>query len=254
MKLHSKVVGEGKPLLVLHGLFGSGDNWATLASSFAREGYFVHLIDQRNHGRSPHDDVFDYEVMAADLQEYIHDHRINNPLLIGHSMGGKTIMRHAQLFAGVPEKIIVVDIAPRYYPPHHQVVIEALSSIDFSKAVSRKSVQASLELLIHDSATLQFLLKNLYWKDDEQLAWRFNLSAIASNILDIGTALPTEMVDIPTLFLRGENAGYLLPSDEELIQKQFTNASIKTIAKAGHWVHVDNPALFFSEALAFLKA
>ena len=235
MKLHCKTLGEGRPLLILHGLLGSGDNWAAIARALSAYGFAVTTIDQRNHGRSPHDASMDYRCMAEDLQELIVANSWENPVLLGHSMGGKTAMFHLQLFPGIAEKLIVADIAPRYYPPHHAAVFSALHAADLTVLTSRKAVEDALRSKLTEETVVQFLLKNLYWNEQEKLAWRFNLPVIESHIEDISAALPnTPVVHQPVLFLRGEHSGYIRASDIPVIRQLFPNAEVETVSGAGH--------------------
>ncbi|MDY0780868.1 alpha/beta fold hydrolase [Tenacibaculum sp. IB213877] len=252
--LHSKIIGEGKPLLILHGFFGMGDNWKSHANKFAEDGFEVHLIDQRNHGRSFHSDEFNYELLVEDLYNYIEHHQLEKVNLLGHSMGGKTVMLFAVEHPEFVEKLIVADIAPKEYPPHHQDIIKALNSVDFSVQNSRKLVDAKLAELISEVGVRQFLLKNTYWKDKDQLAFRFNLSSLTKNYPEVVKALPSFTVfEGKTLFLAGENSGYITKEDEPLISAHFPNAQIKTIANAGHWLHAENPKDFYKDVIGFLE-
>ncbi len=254
MKLHFKKSGEGKPLLILHGLFGLGDNWATLSKAFAQEGFCVYQIDQRNHGRSLHSFDFNYAFMANDLKLLMEDEKIETADIIGHSMGGKTAMFFAREYPKLVNKMIVADISPAYYPQHHHSVLSALHSMDLSQLKSRKEAEEILRNALNDEGTIQFLLKNLYWKTDTQLDWRFGLQEIEDNIEMVGEALPGEdVIDVPTLFLKGEKSGYIQEEQEELIRKRFSNVEIKTVPNAGHWIHAENPKAFLEMSLAFLK-
>ncbi|MGG6230201.1 alpha/beta fold hydrolase [Tenacibaculum sp. SDUM215027] len=252
--LHSKIIGEGKPLLILHGYFGMGDNWKSHANKFAEEGFEVHLIDQRNHGRSFHADAFDYELLVGDLYNYIQYHNLEKVDLLGHSMGGKTAMLFATEYSELVNKLIVADISPRTYPPHHHEILAALNSVDFSVQTSRKLVDEKLAELIPEKGIRQFLAKNVYRKTKDELAFRFNLKSLTENNSEVGVALPSFTVfEGKTLFLRGANSGYISKEDEPLIQAHFPKAEVKTIANAGHWLHAENPKDFYKEAITFLK-
>lgn len=252
--LYSKIEGIGTPLLIIHGFLGMGDNWKTLAGKFAQQGFEVHTLDLRNHGRSFHSDEFNYEVMAKDIDEYVNHHKFNDIMLLGHSMGGKAAMLFA---ADNPEKVsklIIADIGPKFYPEHHQDILAGLNAVDFSRQPSRSEVESVLDEYINDSGTKQFLLKSLFWKTPGQLAFRFNLEAFNKNIKEIGKELGEEKhFDKPVLFLRGEKSGYIKDEDFEGIKRHFPKAQIKTIAKAGHWLHAENPNDFIEESLSFLK-
>jgi pimeloyl-ACP methyl ester carboxylesterase len=252
--LHSRIVGEGKPLLILHGYFGMGDNWKTHANSLAKDGFQVHLIDQRNHGRSFHSDEFDYESMVTDLYNYIMHYQLEKVHLLGHSMGGKTVMLFAAEYAGLVDKLIVADISPRMYPPHHHDILKALNSVDFTIQNSRKLIDGKLSELISEVGIRQFLLKSVYRKTKDELAFRFNLKSLTENNNEVGEALPSFTVfEGDTLFLKGENSGYISVNEEPIIEAHFPNSTIKSIRKAGHWLHAENPVDFYTEVIAFIK-
>ena len=252
--LHSRIVGEGKPLLILHGYFGMGDNWKTHANSLAKDGFQVHLIDQRNHGRSFHSDEFDYESMVTDLYNYIKHYQLEKVHLLGHSMGGKTVMLFATEYAGLVDKLIVADISPRMYPPHHHDILKALNSVDFTIQNSRKLIDGKLSELISEVGIRQFLLKSVYRKTKDELAFRFNLKSLTENNNEVGEALPSFTVfEGDTLFLKGENSGYISVNEEPIIEAHFPNSTIKSIRKAGHWLHAENPVDFYAEVIAFIK-
>ncbi|HBK82959.1 MAG TPA: alpha/beta hydrolase [Flavobacterium sp.] len=252
--LHSKIEGTGKPFVILHGFLGMLDNWKSLGTQFAHLGYQVHLIDLRNHGKSFHSDEFSYEIMAQDVLHYCEYHKLEQIILLGHSMGGKTAMLFATNYPQIMDKLIIADIAPKFYPPHHQSILEGLNAVDFSKKPSRVNVEEILSKYITDFNTRQFLLKSLYWETPDQLAFRFNLHVFNQKIDEIGVALPGNNKFLkPTLFLRGANSNYILNSDIDIIKFHFTNAVISTIPNAGHWLHAENPKDFFSEVDSFLK-
>ncbi|PKH50501.1 alpha/beta hydrolase [Tenacibaculum sp. Bg11-29] len=252
--LHSRIVGEGKPLLILHGYFGMGDNWKTHANSLAKDGFEVHLIDQRNHGRSFHSDEFDYELMVADLYDYIIHYQLEKVHLLGHSMGGKTVMLFATEYAELVDKLIVADISPRMYPPHHHDILKALNSVDFTIQNSRKLIDGKLSELISEVGIRQFLLKSVYRKTKDELAFRFNLKSLTENNDEVGEALPSFTVfEGNTLFLKGENSGYISVNEEPIIEAHFPNSTIKLITNAGHWLHAENPVSFYTEVIAFIK-
>lgn len=253
MKLHSTIIGEGKPLLILHGFLGMSDNWKTLGNEFAEAGYEVHLIDQRNHGRSPHSDVFNYTELAKDVKEYIEDRDLKNVILIGHSMGGKTAMTTASLFPQLLEKLVVVDIAPKYYAPHHQEILKGLAAVDETTLNSRGEADEILADYVPEQAVRMFLLKNLFWKEKKKLGLRMNLSVLAREIEELGQALPDKYsYSGPTLFIKGERSNYITSEDKGLIEKHFSNASIVSIPNAGHWVHAENKDDFYEEVMRFI--
>lgn len=254
MELYANVLGEGKPFVILHGFLGMGDNWKTLGQQFSEVGYEVHLIDQRNHGRSFHHKEFNYEVMVADLKYYFDLHQLNNVILLGHSMGGKTAMLFAAEFPELVTKLIVADISPRFYPIHHDAILSGLSSLDFSIIKSRGEADKQLAKYVFDFGTRQFLLKNLYWKEKGQLALRMNLDILKEHVEEVGEALPMhKMFHGETLFLRGDKSEYIGHQDEIVIKNHFPKSKLVTIANAGHWLHAENPTAFYNEVLAFIN-
>ena len=250
--LHSTIIGSGSPLLILHGYFGMSDNWKTLGNKYA-ENFEVHLIDQRNHGRSFHSDAFDYELLVEDLHFYIEYHKLSKVTLLGHSMGGKVVMLFAVSYPDYVDKLIVADIAPKYYEPHHETILAGLNAVNFEIQYSRQAVEEMLSLYIKEPGVRQFLLKNVYWKEKGKLAFRFNLQSLTQNNSEVGEALPSfTSFEGPVLFLKGENSMYILKEDEPLIEAHFPNSEIVTIANAGHWLHAENPADFLKESQKFL--
>lgn len=254
MILHSRIEGNGQPFVILHGFLGMSDNWKTLGSQYAAMGYQVHLLDMRNHGKSFHSDEFSYEAMANDVKTYCEHYQLRNIVLLGHSMGGKTAMLLVTLHPELIEKLIIADIGPKFYPQHHQSILEGLNAVDFSKQPSRSEVEEILTNYISDFGTRQFLLKSLYWEAPGQLAFRFNLTVFNSKIEQIGKALPAEnKFEKPTLFLRGANSNYILDEDFETIHYHFPAVKIETISNAGHWLHAENPNDFYNKTIIFLK-
>lgn len=245
--LHSKIYGEDidkTPLLVMHGLFGMLDNWASFGRLFG-ETMPCHLVDLRNHGKSFHSDEMTLQDLAEDVVHYLHHHQIEKAHILGHSLGGKVAMQLAISHPHLVEKLIVVDIAPKAYPPHHQGVFEALQSVDFSQIQSRKEVEEVLSQKITEKSVVQFLMKNLYWETESRLNWRFNLKVLSEKYSDfVSNAVKFGEFEGETLFIRGEKSKYILPQDELLIRQQFPNSKIETIPNAGHWVQVENPVAF----------
>lgn len=244
-------MGEGQPLIILHGLFGMLDNWQTLGKKWA-EKYQVILVDQRNHGHSEHDKHFNYQVMMEDLEELTDDLFLDDINILGHSMGGKVAMKFAQTYPALVNKLIVADIGPKLYPVHHQQIIDGLFSIDFSAVSSRKEVEAQLKNYIPEPGTIQFFLKNLYWKEKGVLNWRFGLDEISSNINNVGEDLYAGNFDKDTLFIRGGNSNYILDEDNPAIKQSFPKSVIETIPNTGHWLHAENPEMFYQLVSAFL--
>jgi esterase len=252
--LFSKIEGQGKPLLILHGFLGMSDNWKTLATKYAEQGFQVHALDLRNHGKSFHSEDFNYEIMVQDVVDYCTFHHLTSVDVIGHSMGGKVVMLLATTYSELVNKLIVADIGPKFYPVHHQTILAALNAVDFSKKPSRAEVETLVSEYISDFGTRQFLLKNLYWEEPGQLAFRFNLKVFNEKINEIGKALPFEnKFEKETLFLRGDKSDYILDSDFETILHHFPKAEIETISNAGHWLHAENPESFFEKTVQFLN-
>ena len=254
MILYSKIEGNGMPLLILHGFLGMSDNWKSLGSQFATQEFQVHLLDLRNHGRSFQSKIFDYNVMAQDVKEYCDAKNLETISLLGHSMGGKVAMLFATKYPEKVSKLIIADIAPKFYPQHHQTILEGLLAIDFSEKPSRITVDSIISEYVSDFGTRQFLLKNLYWTAPDQLAFRFNLQNLVENIDEIGKALPKKNIfNNPTLFVRGGNSRYILDEDLPEIRFHFPNSELKTIPAAGHWLHAENPKLFYEIVVQFLS-
>lgn len=251
MKLHFKKIGTGHPLLIIHGLFGSSDNWGTLAKKFALNNT-VYLIDLRNHGRSPHSSLMNYELMADDLEELIINEKIIDPIILGHSMGGKAALEFAKKYPENIQKLIVADIGIKAYPMHHDVIIKGLQNVDLNKIKSRTEATKSLAVFVKEIGIQQFLLKNLYWIEKGQLAWRMNLSSIVENIHEILREIEIENSNIKTLFLRGELSNYIIEEDFSKILEVFSNCRIETIENAGHWLHAENPARFYQKVTEFI--
>jgi esterase len=257
MKLFYRKYGEGSTaIIILHGLFGQCDNWQTMAKAMAGNGREVYTVDQRNHGLSPHSDIFNYQVMGEDLDELVSDLGLSKVILIGHSMGGKTAMQFAATHPGKIKALIVADIAPKQYAPHHGQIIQALQAIDFNRIKTRREAEASISGKIEDAATCQFLLKNLYWETDTRLGWRFNLEAIAQNDNETGKEIAFPRIytnkDFPVLFMRGEKSSYVKDSDIPVIRSIFPDALFETVPSAGHWLHADNPKQFLEIVLNFI--
>lgn len=253
MLLHSNIIGEGKPFVILHGFLGMSDNWKTLGNHFA-EHFQVHLVDQRNHGRSFHDDNFYYEALAEDLKHYFDANNIKDAILLGHSMGGKTAMLFATQYPELVSKLIIADISPRFYPIHHDAILEGLNSLDLNVIKSRGQADKQLANYVSDSGTRQFLLKNLYWIEKGKLALRMNLDVLTENVSEVGEALPTHAkFEGDTLFLRGDKSEYIGNQDQAIIKNHFPEANIITISNAGHWLHAENPEDFYNAVTNFVN-
>jgi pimeloyl-ACP methyl ester carboxylesterase len=230
------------------------DNWKTLGAAYAENGFNVHLIDQRNHGKSFHSADFNYDILANDLKTYLSFHKINKTAIIGHSMGGKTAMQFACSFPEMIDKLIVADIAPKFYPPHHHEIITALRSIELKNKRSRNEVDEELKKHLSNVGVRQFLLKNLHWTKEKKLAFRFNLSVLGDKMEEVGDTInSTDRFSGPSLFLKGSKSEYVIESDIETIKKHFPKATVDTISNAGHWLHAENPKEFLKKSLDFLS-
>ncbi len=250
--LHSKILGSGQPFLILHGFLGMSDNWKTLGNIFAKD-YEVHLIDQRNHGRSFHNNEFSYAALTQDLKHYIDHYQLENCIILGHSMGGKTAMEFSLTYPRLIAKLIVADIAPKSYPAHHQYILKALSEVDFTTQFSRTEIQQTLSKYIPEPGVVQFLMKNVYRKDKNTFEYRFNLPVLVEKYNEViveGSAKTAFLK--PTLFLRGGNSNYITKEDDALILNTFLKAKIETVSNAGHWLHAENPQEFYKKVMAFL--
>lgn len=253
MILHSNVIGEGRPFVILHGFLGMSDNWKTLGRQFSEKEFQVHLVDQRNHGRSFWDEAFNYEILAEDLKHYCDTNNLKDIVLLGHSMGGKTAMLFATLYPELVSKLIVVDISPRFYPVHHDAILEGLSALDFSVIKSRGEADKVLSTYVSDFGTRQFLLKNLYWVEKGKLGLRINLDVLKQEVSEVGEPLPSYATfGKDTLFLRGDRSEYIGVEDEQIISSYFSKVNIVTISNAGHWLHAENPKDFFNAVGRFI--
>ena len=254
MSLHSNILGEGQPFIFLHGFLGMGDNWKSLGTKFSEEGYEVHLVDQRNHGRSFHSDEFNYEFMVDDLKTYCEKKQLKDFVLLGHSMGGKTAMLFAVEYPELVSKLIIADISPRYYPAHHDEILNGLSALDFNTLKSRGEADKQLSHYVSNYGIRQFLLKNLYWKEKGVLALRINLEVFKDHSDEVGEPLPMHAkFEKDTLFLRGDRSEYIALQDETLIRSHFPKSKVVTIANAGHWLHAENPDDFYDAVFTFLN-
>lgn len=253
MKLNFKKLGEGKPLVILHGLFGTLDNWITAGKILSENGYEVYLVDQRNHGKSPHSDEFNYEVMAEDLKEFLVDQHLSSAIIMGHSMGGKIAMLFSTKYPKMVEKLIVVDIAPKYYPPHHETIMKAFHSVKVETVTSRKEAEERMLPLIDNAGVRQFLLKNLD-RNGNNFQWKHNLPVIEKNINEIGQPLDEVQIFVgPAFFIGGAASDYIQRGDRQLILKHFPQAKIASIKGAGHWVHAEKPNEFMDVLFAMLN-
>lgn len=252
MKLHFRTLGDGEPLMIMHGVFGSSDNWQTLGKEFA-EKFKVYLIDLRNHGKSPHSDEFNYEVMAEDVVSLMKDEQIRNAHVLGHSMGGKVAMSLATRYPDKIKKLVIVDIAPKHYPPHHQEIFEGFRSVNLSSLKSRQEADEQMASVISNVGVRQFILKNLERNNDGTFSWKLNIDAIEKGAEEVGAGLEAEVhFSGDTLFIGGGKSDYILDEDHDMIRSFFPKAKILTIKGAGHWVHAEKPDELKEAVLGFL--
>lgn len=253
MNLAFEVVGKGDPLIILHGLLGSADNWRSMSRRLSAY-YKVFAVDLRNHGRSPHSDIFNYDVMVADLRAFMEQQALRRIVLLGHSMGGKVAMNFAIEHSEQVDRLVIVDIAPKRYEPAKRYMLEALRSLDLTRYKSFADVDAALAAEVSGESLRQFLLKNLIRDQNGRLRWKVNLEGIYGNYDKLSRGLaPERTFDKPTLFIRGGRSNYIEDDDTPLIRQIFPQADIETLPEAGHWVHVDSPEEFFQTVLNFLN-
>jgi pimeloyl-ACP methyl ester carboxylesterase len=252
MKLFFRANGKGQPIVILHGLFGSSDNWLTQAKLFS-ENYKVYTVDLRNHGQSPHHDEFTYKGMVEDLRAFFEEQKLSGVTLIGHSMGGKAAMNFALAHPEYISRLVVVDIAPRFYDLEHYVIADGLAAIPIEKITSRNEAEEILREYVSDSGTRQFLLKNLQRKSEGGFSWKINLPVIREQLANIGVDLQYEgNFEKPTLFIRGRNSSYVLDSDWTRIKQVFPLATLETM-DTGHWVQAEKPQEFVNLVTEWLK-
>ena len=253
MRLNYQVQGYGRPLVILHGFLGSSDNWRSMSRRLSSH-FTVYCLDLRNHGQSPHSDAMDYPIMAADLREFVEARSLAQVFLLGHSMGGKVAMQFAGQYPERVDKLVVVDIAPKAYPPTHQSLLAALRAVDLRAAKKFSDIDSALNGPIPDTAVRQFLMKNLT-RDDRGFHWRIALDAIMQNYNALTQAVVVERpFSKPACFIRAGRSNFVADEDAVLIRKAFPQAKIETIARAGHWVHIDAADEFYQTVTGFLTA
>ncbi len=253
MKLNFKKYGEGEiPLVILHGFMGSLDNWHTLATKFADFGAVI-TVDQRNHGKSPHTDKHSIPLMVNDLKLFLDQQNLETIYLMGHSMGGKVAMQFALEYPGMLEKLIIVDIAPRKYKRGHDDVFEAIYAIDLNAIQTRKEAELAMEKLMPDYGTRQFLLKNLDRNAEGAYLWKMNLPVLHTYYEEIIQEIGSNRKFLnPTLVIKGASSNYISDKDDSDYIQLFPNYTLIEIANAGHWVHAEQPEMFFNEVADFL--
>jgi pimeloyl-ACP methyl ester carboxylesterase len=252
MRLHFRSYGHGEPLIILHGLFGSLENWHSISLKLSAH-FQVFAVDQRNHGQSPHSPEMNYELMAGDLEEFITTHRLPPISLMGHSMGGKTAMQFAMLYPALVNKLIVVDMAPGAAAPRHEQILRAMLSLNIATAKDRCELEQALAPAVPELATRQFLLKNLKRQSHGAFRWQIGLQEIQQNYAQLSHAVGNgQAFDGPVLFLRGESSTFLVEHDLPEIRRLFPKAELWTVSRAGHLPHVENTTEFVAQVRQFL--
>lgn len=266
MELFCRELGEGFPVVILHGLYGSSDNWMSIGRELASS-YRVMIIDQRNHGQSPHSPNHSYDDLVSDLAEFFEQKRLNKAIVVGHSMGGKVAMHFASLHQQRVEALVVADILPWSYSNlantnlgqehQHAKILSALMMLHPELISTREELDNSLVTSIPSRAVRQFLLKNIKRDKDGKFHWQLNVEALSNNLqLLMGAVLPADSnisIEIPTLFLKGQMSHYVYPEGEEMLADHFTKYSIVSIPNAGHWLHAENPKVFIAELSRFFE-
>jgi len=256
MQLHFKEYGQGSPLIILHGLFGSSDNWHGIALKLA-EHFHVFALDLRNHGQSPHSAEMNFGDMAGDVAQFIEEHRPGESVVLGHSLGGKVAMQLALLHPEMLRALVAVDISPRSYAPAHTEILDAMLGLELSAFSSRSQIEAALSPAIPDTATRRFLLKNVASAADGSFRWKLNLRGIHDNYSRLNGAVPAQPAPPfakPSLFIRGGMSDYVGDADWPDILKLFPTAQLAAIPDAGHWIHADAPDRFIVVVKEFLES
>lgn len=250
MMLHYRVLGKGDPLVILHGLFGSSDNWQSQAKKLA-EFYTVYLVDLRNHGHSFWSPEHTYDLMAEDVHRLIEELNLKKITLLGHSMGAKVAMTFAQQHPTLLDKLILVDMGIKEYPMHHQHILAGIHGLNLATYKTRGEAEHDLEKYIDNQSVRQFLLKNLFWKSKGELAWRMNFISLENNMVEILSPIKNNVVLNSTLFIRGALSNYILDEDIPEIENVFPDSEFETILGAGHLVHAEAKEKFIEVVLGF---
>ncbi len=252
MKLHYQLLGSGYPIVILHGLFGSSDNWRAVAKQLAGHAQVI-SVDLRNHGSSPHSPEQTYKLMAGDLAELVKELGFECVDIIGHSVGGKVAMAFSQYYAQYCRKLVVVDIAPKQYQQEHNAIFEALLALDLAQYSRRSEVDLELAKRLPNKAIRQFLLMNLD-VSTPILSWKINLAALYHNYQHLLEPVCENFVShTPCCIIRGSRSNYVTDQDEGLIRTIYPNLEFCTIEQAGHWVHADAPETFLTKVSEFLS-
>jgi len=253
MELFGQQLGTtGTPFLILHGLFGLSDNWRTFGLKW-QERYRMFLADARNHGRSPHTASHTYSEMAQDVADTLDAQGWADAILLGHSMGGKAVMQFALNNPRRVQALIVADMSPRAYPPHHDAILDALQAVKLDAISSRADADAAMAIHLDDVGIRQFLLKSLFRTEEGQFAWRFNLPVLAKDYAHILDSVTGQPFRGPTLFITGGQSRYVQDKDKPLIRELFPFHEHVVLPGAGHWLHAEQPDAFYTEVNQFLQ-
>jgi esterase len=253
MKLYCRIEGSGFPVIILHGLLGSSDNWRAISKRLSPN-YKVYTVDLRNHGQSPHSEIMTYPVMADDLRELLEGESLSECHVVGHSMGGKVAMQFATSNPDRVSKLVIVDIAPKSYPPSQRAILAALENLDPQTFATFGDIDAALAPAISEVALRQFLIKNIARVPSGGFQWRIDLSSIAKGYDNLTRPIiAAAAYDKPTLFMRGGRSEYIAETDLPSIRAIFTRAELVTIANAGHWLHAEDTDEFLQILTAFLS-
>ena len=253
--LHSKIIGSGNNhVVILHGLLGMGDNWKSIANKLSIDNYCIHLIDQRNHGKSFHSNEMNYDLMVNDIYSYLNFHDVDSCVLMGHSMGGKVAMKFSLLYSQYLKKLIIVDIAPKKYEPKFNYLFEALNTLDLENIKTRVEIESELSDKIKEQSLVLFLLKNIGRNENNNFVFKANVNVLHQNLLILMDKIAiNEEILVDTTFIKGDKSDYINKIDENLIQDNFPNSEIIPIVNSGHWVHAENPNYFYSKLIEILK-
>lgn len=249
--LYYKIIGEGNPVVILHGLFGTSDNWRTFAGMLKNH-FQVILIDQRNHGRSFWSDEFNYDVLSEDVIEVLDSLEIRQAHILGHSMGGKTALTLAKLFPERIASLMVIDIGVKQYAPGHNQIFDAILNMNPDDLSSRSEADEMLSKTIKDKSVRQFLLKSLGRTPEGGFKWKTNFQALYLQYEHILAALSVDNISVPSLFVRGIKSHYISNEDIEKLEKMFSSVRFVNI-NAGHWVHAERPKELFEAISSFLN-
>lgn len=261
VELNNRISGEGDPLILLHGLFGSLENLGGIARRL-EDGWQIHALDQRNHGSSPHTDAMDYPAMAADVIAYMDAQGFEQAALLGHSMGGKVAMQVALSYPERVKAIIVADIAPVTYQAGHDAVLDGMKSLDLKAITTRQEADTQLAEFVDIPGVRQFLLKNLeripagqLTDPDQIFRWRLNLPVIEACYQKLAAAPEGEgPYEGPVLFIKGADSAYIQQKHQDTIRQLFPAAEVEIIEGTGHWLHAEKADAFAMLCRNFLAS